>query len=65
MLIEPPIALRFHEINVAQTRRAREGVCPHCPKPVEGRAAPTLEHKHTAGELRFLQCTRCKVVVAL
>lgn len=65
MNIQPPIALRFHEVNVEQVRNARAGICPHCPKPIEGRQAQTLTTKHTAGELQFLQCSRCMVVVAL
>ncbi len=65
MNIQPPIALRFHEVNLEQVRHARAGICPHCPKPIEGSTAATLAPKHIAGNLQFLQCTRCQVVVAL
>ncbi len=65
MNIQPPIAFRFHEINASQIELARAGICPHCPRPVEGRPAQTLETKHSCEAIQFKQCSRCMVVVAL
>ncbi len=65
MNIQPPVALRFHEINGDQIRNAKLGVCPHCPRPVDGPQSTTLAQKHTCDAIQFLQCSRCGVVVAL
>lgn len=70
-LVEPPVALRFHPIDFPQLQAAKQGICPHCPRPVF--VAPgevhqshrTLEEKYRCQAIRFLQCRRCLVVVAL
>lgn len=70
-LVEPPVALRFHRIDYPQLQAAKDGVCPHCPRPVQINSnapfAPsrTLNEKHRTDGIKFLQCSRCLVVVAL
>jgi formate dehydrogenase maturation protein FdhE len=56
--ISPPIALRFEQLKPYQISNARRGICPHC-------TTVSLVHKHTAEEVRFLECSICTVVVAL
>ncbi len=65
MNITPPVSIKFRAIDAAKVRSARQGFCPHCPRPIAGRANQTMVTKHTSGELQFLQCSRCLVVVAL
>lgn len=65
MNIQPPVTMKFETISADKLAQAKAGICPHCWHPPEGRTAKTLETKHTCEAIKFLQCSRCLVVVAL
>lgn len=58
MNLQPPIVMKFETIGAAKIASCRAGICPHC-------VFQTLVSKHLSGQIEFLQCSKCKVVVAL
>lgn len=65
MNLVPPLAMRTYTLTPEQLADAEAGYCTQCPKPIEGRRAKRLVERHADAGMRFLQCTRCKVVVVL
>jgi formate dehydrogenase maturation protein FdhE len=54
----PPVAMKFTPLKSYQMENAKRGICPFC-------EVVSLEQKHTADMLKFMQCSRCTTVVAL
>ena len=57
-IAKPPVAIRFSSMKNYQIENAKRGICPHC-------TTVTLDEKRVTDGIRFLQCSRCLVVVAL
>jgi hypothetical protein len=57
-IARPPVAMTFTPLKTYELDNAKRGICPHC-------ATQTLTEKHAAEQIKFLQCSRCTVVVAL
>lgn len=60
MKLSPPMAMKLLDLNTSQVRAARAGICPM----LECRRK-TLACAYVSEGIKFYQCSKCLVVVAL
>lgn len=65
MNLSPPLAMRTYSLEGRELTKVEKGICPFCPQPKVSPKEKRLKPCHEDGGLKFLQCSKCLVIVVL